>query len=136
MTSDTQPTIFSSPPASIPSETEVDKFDIAEEFIINSPTFIFDGIEGSLSLVGYEDGTGSRTFTFNYDTRHPGHGDRNGQILTQVITKHTAVIVVDVDRDIVISAICDETWDMLNQTSLPVHVSGIVINYFHKLNTG
>lgn len=115
---------------------------VAENFIRNSPTFSFDGIEESLSLERTEDivikseGDGSEKpyqfkgweFTFRFESRHAGYGDRSGQQLLQVITPHKAVILVEQGR--VKSAFMDGVWDMVNQRMLgdmeislaPIHV--------------
>jgi hypothetical protein len=111
--------------------TEEKAREIAAEFIKNSPTFQFDGIEGSIKFVKAEPGWTSSfmstVFTFEFQTAHPGHGDRTGQILAQVITDHTAVVLVNMQTDAVPYAVCDGTWDMVNQEVLPEDVSGIVI---------
>lgn len=88
---------------------------IAEQFVRSSPTFTYDGMEETLSL------TESQTagcpscweFTFAFDSRHAGYGDRTGQVLAQVITPHQ--VVVSVEEGEVISAIMDGKWDMLRQ---------------------
>ena len=88
---------------------------IAEEFVRNSPTFTFDGLEETLKL------TGTLTarcpfcwlFTFEFDSRQAGYGDRTGQVLAQVITHHQAVIAVEQME--INSAVMDDSWDMLTQ---------------------
>ncbi len=119
----TSPTVIATPPeTTTPPVTQVEKMEIAEDFIKNSATYKFDGIDGSLTLVEAEDdpagGVGTREFTFEFQTAHPGHGDRTGQVLAQVITSHTAVIAVDIETDEVVSAICDGTWDMIEEKDL------------------
>jgi len=91
---------------------------VAEEFVKNSPTFTFDGIEDTLRL------TGALTarcpycwvFIFEFDSRHAGYGDRTGQALAEVITPHRAVIAVEQLE--ITSAIMDYEWDMLRQTMI------------------
>ena len=95
------------------SEEESQK--IAEEFLRDSPTFVFDGIEDTLRLA---DTLTARcpycwAFIFEFDSGHPGYGDRTGQVLAQVITPHRAVIVVE--RLEIISAVMDDEWDMICQ---------------------
>ncbi len=92
--------------------------DIVENFVKNSATYRFDGIDGSIKLVDF---TGDAAdvnwvYTVEYQTAHPGHGDRSGQILAQVITTHTAVIKVTNGE--ITSAVCDDSWDMLSKFSL------------------
>jgi hypothetical protein len=92
--------------------------DIAEEFVRNSPTFTYDGMEETLKLT--ETLTARCpfcwTFTFEFDSRAAGYGDRTGQMLAQVITHHRAVIAVD--KHEIISAVMDDKWDMLRQREL------------------
>lgn len=85
---------------------------IAREFLRNSPTFTFDGIENTLRL------TETLTarcpycwaFVFEFDSRHPGYGNRTGKVLAQVITPHRAVIIVEQLE--IMSAAMDDGWDM------------------------
>ena len=105
---------------------------IAEEFIINNSTFKFDGIEGSLVLVsnnpGWTNSFRSWSYVFAFETGHAGHGDRTGQFLADVITKHTAVILIDIEANTVRSAVCDGTWDMIDDVELPTYVSGLIVS--------
>ncbi len=99
-----------------PSATQVPYSGMVEDFIKNSSTYKFDGIEGSLKLtkvVGTPNGDGE--FTIEYQTAHPGHGDRSGQVLAQVITNHTATIQVKEGK--ITSAICDESRDIFKDAS-------------------
>jgi hypothetical protein len=122
--------VITTPAPTTPTPTRVDGLDTAEECILNSSTFKFDGMAGSLEMIKAEDGTAdsfmSRIFTITFQTGHPGHGDRTGEILDLVITPHTAVIVVDIEKDVVKSAVCDDVWDLLADKPLTVTVSGIV----------
>jgi len=87
---------------------------IALAFLRNSPTFKFDGIEGSIKLLRSQAGAGSRwEFDFEFQNRQAGYGNRAGQFLAQVITSHNARIVVDQGQ--VTSAILDSQWDELKQ---------------------
>ena len=88
---------------------------IAEEFVRNSPTFIYDGIEDTLILT---DTLTARCpycwlFIFEFDSRHAGYGDRTGQMLAQVITPHRAHIAVEQLE--ITSAVMDDKWDMIEQ---------------------
>lgn len=88
---------------------------IAREYVLNSPTFGFDGMEETLKLVA----TNTMRcpccweFVFEFDGRHSGYGDRTGLVLLQVITPHTARIVVQ-EGDVA-SAVLDGKWDMTEQ---------------------
>lgn len=99
----------------IPAD-QVESQRIAEDyFLLNSPTFKFDGIEESLKLVD------TNTFKcpycwefmFEFQCRHAGYGNRTSKMLVEVITPHTARIIVKQGR--VVSAILDEKWDMMEQ---------------------
>ena len=102
----------------ITAVTQEESQQIAEDFLKNSPTFMFDGIADTLKLV---DTWTARcpycwTFVFEFESRHAGYGDRTGEILAQVITPHRAVIGVEQGK--VIQAIMDEVWDMVKQEEL------------------
>jgi hypothetical protein len=105
---------------------------IAEDFILNSSTFKFDGIDSSIDLShddpGFTSAYRSWSFTFKFETRHPGHGDRTGQFLAEVITPHYATVLVDLETQKITMAACDESWDMLRERDLAVYISGIVIS--------
>lgn len=98
--------------------TEEEARQLAENFVENSPTFTFDGIEDTLQLVEtlYPDIENAWQFVFQFESRQSGYGDRTGQILLQVITPHEAIITVEEGQ--VVSAIMDEKWDMINQRML------------------
>jgi len=110
--------------------TEEGSRELAEKFVRNSPTFVFDGIEESFKLVKTEglvveheqDGSEKLSqmrgwiFTFRFESAHAGYGDRTGQMLAEVITPHEAVITVEQGE--VKSAVMDGKWDMVNQRML------------------
>ena len=93
--------------------TEEESLDIAREFVLNSPTYKFDGLE--LRYVETIPGECSYcwVFVFEFTSRHGGYGDRSKQMLTQVMTKHTAKVTVENGK--VTSAVLDDVWDMINQ---------------------
>jgi hypothetical protein len=115
------------------SLTEQGGRELAREFVRNSPTFVFDGIEESLTLkettvLLKEHKPGSPdtfskvhgwSFTFKFESRHTGYGDRSGQVLNQVITPHEAVIMVEAGE--VTKAIMDGVWDIINQKMLSIN---------------
>ncbi len=89
--------------------------EIARQYVINEPTFVFDGMVETLVLVNtttlkcpycWE-------FVYQYDCRQAGYGNRTGLMLAQVITPHTATIVVQEGK--VTSAVMDGSWDMMGQ---------------------
>jgi hypothetical protein len=88
---------------------------IAEDFVVNSPTFAFDGIANTLKLTG---AISLRCpycwqFTYEFDSAKSGYGDRTNQMLAEVITHHVAVITID--KLDVTKAVMDDQWDMLQQ---------------------
>ena len=93
--------------------------EIAREFIVNSPTFRFDGLIDTLVL------TETITlrcpycwqFVFEFDSSHSGYGDRAGQVLLKVITHHR--VVVTVDNGQVSYAVMDGRWHMIEQELIP-----------------
>ena len=86
---------------------------IAEEFVKKEATFAFDGIKETLKLTGTLALKGGWELTFEYDSRHGGYGDRTGQVLAQVITRHEAVVTVEAGT--ITRGIIDEKWDMIKQ---------------------
>ncbi|MGQ9573588.1 MAG: hypothetical protein ACUVV3_10490 [Dehalococcoidia bacterium] len=91
---------------------------IARNYLLESPTYKFDGIEGSLKEVAVNTMRCPYCweFVFEFQCRQAGHGDRTGQVLLQVITDHTAKVVVQEGE--VISAIEDDEWDIMTQRFL------------------
>jgi len=110
----------------------------AEEFVKNSSTFVFDGMENSLELVEtlYPDIENAWQFVYHFESRQAGYGDRTGEMLAQVITPHEAIITVEQGE--IKTAIMDGKWDMVNQqmiddvedieiTLAPIHEVEVVI---------
>ena len=91
---------------------------IAAEFVRGSPTFDFDGIEESLKLTKTltEQRPDHWSFTFEFDSRAAGYGNRTGKMLAQVITHHQAAITVEQME--ITSAVIDDKWDMLRQKEI------------------
>ena len=95
--------------------SQQESYSVAEDFVRNSPTFRYDGIDETLEF------TAVNTlrclycweFVFEFDCRHSGYGDRTGQILAPVITHHSAKVVV-VEGDVA-HGVLDGQWDMLVQ---------------------
>ncbi len=78
-------------------------------------TFRFDGIKESLKLAGEKSLDDGKTweFTYAFESRYPGFGDRAGKIMAAVITPHKARIVVK--GGTITEAVIDEQWDILAQ---------------------
>ncbi len=92
---------------------------LAEDLVLKSATYRFDGIDGSLQPVKVEPAKAGGSWKLNYvfTTGHPGHGDRTGQVLAQVITSHDVVITFKDCK--MISAVCDGDWDLAADRQLP-----------------
>ncbi len=94
-------------------------------FVRSTSTFRFDGLEEGFEVIETQK-TVNETPPYGYSwviriafyTAHPGHGDRTGQILLQVVTKHEAIVTVG-QRGEIIAAICDGIWDLLADRELP-----------------
>ena len=98
--------------------SEEESLNIAQQFLKNSPTYKFDGIEETLK---HEESLTLRCpycwqFIFTFDSRQAGYGNRTGQMLAQVITPHTARITVQ--KGDITSAVLDNEWDMLQQEKI------------------
>ncbi len=93
---------------------------IAENFVKNEATYKFDGIPETFRSTG----TTSlecllcREFSFEYQSRNSGYGDRKGIVVASVITLHKARVVVE--RGTISSAILDDIWDMKAQKSIDI----------------
>ena len=89
---------------------------IAQDFIIQAPTFKYDGVPDTLAVTDtmiLESFPVQYVVTITFECLHAGYGDRAGETLAQVITPHIAT--VKVVNDNVISVILDGQWDELNQ---------------------
>ncbi|MCX6641777.1 MAG: hypothetical protein NTV15_00110 [Candidatus Bathyarchaeota archaeon] len=95
---------------------------IAYRWLLSSPTFKFDGLEGSVKLVEIWQAMTlvAPSFwqvTFEFNSGHPGYGDRTGQLLAEVITHHS--VRINVTEGKITMAYIDEKWDELKQSVLP-----------------
>lgn len=95
--------------------TKVESRRIAREYVVNSPTFVFDGIPDSLEEI--EDpmpaGPSAWRFTFWFKCEHAGYGDRSGRVLESKVTAHEALVTVA--KGEVVKAELDGEWDMIEQ---------------------
>jgi hypothetical protein len=97
--------------------TEENAIKTATQFLKISPTFSYDGIDGSITIIDSviaESYPEQYFITIGFDCAHAGYGDRTGDMPAQVITHHEAVVVVSSGE--VRSAVIDDTWDEFNQT--------------------
>lgn len=95
--------------------SQEDSQEIARQYVIDDPTFQFDGMMETLALA-------STTtlkcpycweFAYQFDCRQAGYGNRTGLMVAQVITPHTARIIIQEGK--VTSAVMDSYWDMMGQ---------------------
>jgi hypothetical protein len=99
-----------------PLYTEEGAVEAARGFIESAPTYAYDGVPGSIVVEGV---CRARTpvptwlVELGFQCRHSGYGDRSGLVLLQVVTPHTASIIVE-ERN-VIQAVIDQTWDEIRQ---------------------
>jgi putative hemolysin len=88
---------------------------VAQQFVPTSSTFAFDGNINTLKTE-YVGATKSlppqHMIRATFESSHGGFGNREGQMLIQVITPHEMNILVS--EGAVISAVTDDTWDELN----------------------
>ena len=115
-----------------PTHTEADVAqDLAVEYMMNSPTFTFDGIDGSMEIkeVMIAESFPVQYFiTIEFQSSHAGYGDREGQALAQVITSHEARVVVVSGE--VTTAVLDGVWGVREQMEVSslVASSEIIVN--------
>jgi ribosomal protein S12 len=89
---------------------------IAQHFILNAPTYAFDGIDGTLRVVetmSLESWPVQYIVVLSFESSHAGYGDRTGEVLAQVVTTHVATVKV-VNGEVV-QAIIDDIWNELDQ---------------------
>lgn len=98
--------------------TESKAQEMARDFVTNSPTFMYDGIEETLELSEtlYPDMENTWQFVYRFDSRSAGYGDRSDQMAAQVITPHEAIVTVE--NGTIRTAVLDQAWDMINQRML------------------
>nr|WP_321498249.1 hypothetical protein [uncultured Methanolobus sp.] len=97
--------------------TEDEAKETASEWIINAPTYSFDGSD--LEFTDYQLSTenpGESTLTYTFTSSHGGYGNRSGEMITQVITEHDIEVVLYNWN--VITATIDGVWDEVSQVML------------------
>src|SRR3990170_1601492 len=102
-------------PTTQEEQQRYDAMEVAKKYIVTSPTFAFDGLPETLDVENVsimESYPVQYRITVAFDSSHGGFGNREGQILTQVITPHKVDIIVSEGE--VVYAVTDETWDELN----------------------
>jgi len=111
------------PPApgnpAIPGETSYgirnEALTLAKQFVMDDPTFKFDGMAETLKVELDESGD-PVIATVDFTSRQAGYGDRAGMMLAQVLTPHKCVLKISQGR--VQSAVMDGTWDMMGQKEI------------------
>lgn len=93
------------------SENESEK--IASRYVVNAPTYRFDGSGLRLTKTMTLRCPYCWLFTYEFTAKHAGYGDRNGKVLAQVITNHSIEVLVE--KGIVTGAVIDGKWDELHQ---------------------
>ena len=90
---------------------------VAEEFVRNSPTFRFDGIDKTFELESSREikyCPGCYEYTFYFESKHPGVGDRTGIKLRDIVSPHRVVVNLTYDTNVVMG-VMDESWDIGRQ---------------------
>jgi hypothetical protein len=99
--------------------TETTASKLAAEFLENSPTYSWDGVDGSIQVVDVtktHSPNAEWVVTLEFTSSHAGYGDRTGQVVSNVITEH--IIEVTVDGDSFTSAVIDQVWDEIAETEV------------------
>jgi hypothetical protein len=99
------------------NNTDIDE--IAIDFLVNGPTFAFDGIMDSIEIIeryDLESYPVQHVIVISFETAHAGWGDREGTFVAQVITPH--IIRITIVEGEVVDAVIDEKWDEINQTQI------------------
>lgn len=100
-----------------PTFGEKESLALARNWIRTSaPTYVFDGLDLSYQDVRQLDCETCFEFTFTFQSRQAGFGNRTDSILAQVITPHT--IVVTVEKGAVKEALTDEVFDEISEELL------------------
>ncbi len=98
------------------SDVGKDNMEIARNWITEeASTYVYDGNDltfESEEVVTFG-GREAYLYTFIFESRHGGYGDRTGKIVTQVITSHKIEVVIQ-DGE-VISAVTDGVFDELSK---------------------
>jgi hypothetical protein len=90
---------------------------VAEEFVRNSPTFRFDGIEKTFELESSREikyCPGCYEYTFYFESKHPGVGDRTGIKLRDIVSPHRVVVNLTYETNVVMG-VMDDSWDIGRQ---------------------
>jgi hypothetical protein len=88
---------------------------VAKGFITSEATFKFDGMMDTLDLnvTGTYPQPEKYEVTGDFTSAHGGFGDRQSKVVTQALTPHNCIIIVDGKQ--VASAVMDGSFDMVSQ---------------------
>jgi hypothetical protein len=120
--------------------SEIEK--IAINYLLNCPTFKFDGIIDSIEILDYvimESYPEQHVITIAFKTTHSGWGDRTGTFCAEVITPH--IIRITIVEEKALRAIIDNKWDEIKQEQIipeelvaPTDARDKVIEYIIQKN--
>ena len=101
-----------------PDYTQEQAIFIATNFLKDSPTFAFDGMEETIEVVNVDTLRMPFTWkiTISFTSRNAGYGDRSDEMVATVLTEHTMKIVVSNGK--VLSAVTDDAFDELNEVMI------------------
>ena len=78
-----------------------------------SPTFMFDGFKESVQVKTVQRLGDGHLVRLEFECGHSGYGNRSGQMLLQVVTRHVAEAHVINGR--VVGMVLDGVWDEVGQ---------------------
>lgn len=86
---------------------------LTEQFIRNTPTYTFDGIDGSIKKMKVESTESGKAWelTYVFKSKYPGYGDRSNQALTEAVTEHA--VQVTIRNCTIVIATCDKSYNLL-----------------------
>jgi hypothetical protein len=100
-------------PACDNSISQADSQKIAEDFVKGEATFQFDGMTETFKVINSTASEDGRQYTISFYSRHAGFGNRNGQMLAEVLTPH--MVKITVLNGQVTTAVMDGQWNMISQ---------------------
>jgi len=81
--------------------------------LVVSPTFMFDGFKESVQVKTVQRLGDGHLVRLEFECGHSGYGNRSGQMLLQVVTRHVAEAHVINGR--VVGMVLDGVWDEVGQ---------------------
>jgi hypothetical protein len=105
---------FLKPPVTAVPCSQDQAVSLSEQFVKNTPTYTYDGVAGSvkkMSVTAAENGSVWQ-LSYYFKCKHPGYGDRSGQVLAEEVTEHSVQITIRACR--IVTAIMDKNYDLLS----------------------